>query len=206
MSTIAIDVDDTLYSFRDAARDELMRLAFHPEVPKDEQEIYQRAAYATWVDWRTPADLLGHRWMDVIDKCHEDEVILSREPFAGAVDVCVELFKEGHDLRYITSRKTHTKTATAHWLRSKGFPLGVDFLNQKTARLYVTGPDKMEYLKDCSALIDDRPSTVIRYLYQPGPCVHFPFVKAGEWNHNLTDVPGVYVAPTWAGIRHGLVK
>lgn len=201
MAKIAIDVDDTLYSFRDAARDELVRRSLsYGDTLEDqaERDIYSRAAYSTWTDWRTPHDLLGHRWVDVIDSCHEDAVILSRQPFAEANNVIWELADEGHEIMYITSRKEPTRKATLQWLHNHEFPY--------PGGLVVCGPDKSEYLKNCSALIDDRPRTIIKYLYQPAPVAHFAFVKAGEWNHNLTDVPGCYVSPTWLGIREGLRK
>jgi hypothetical protein len=202
VARIACDVDDTLYSFRETARDELVRRAQDSRHVKSRQ-VYERAAYATWNDWRTPADLLGgFRWGDVIDACHTDEVILSRTPYVGAVEVIWELVKAGHEITYMTSRKPPTAKATAEWLGKNGFPFAG--WNDGGAQLILSGSDKLPLLERHDVLIDDRPRTVIRFVFTPAATARFAFVKMGEWNFNLTDVPGVYVAPTWLGIREGL--
>jgi hypothetical protein len=70
--------------------------------------------------------------------------------------------------------------------------------------------NKIPLVSDCQYIIDDRPKTLVQFIYdaqwlhgrlrQPrlGFGLAFPF------NQNLTDVPGVYLAPTWGGIRYYL--
>lgn len=207
MSLIAVDVDDTLYSFTDTAREELMKRAQdRRRRSRPKRDVYERAAYASWPDWRAPVDMLGStRWVDVINSCHADDVILSRTPFEGAADVCLTLQEAGHKLIYLTSRQDHTFDATERWLVQNGFIYYDEGLD---AKLACTGPDKLPYLNEVqpSVLIDDRPSTLVRFVFGPAACARFAFAKKTDYNHNLTDVPGIYVSPTWSGIRDGLRK
>ena len=90
-STIAVDIDDTLYPFCDLARQVLTEEGFRRG---GDQMI--AAAYAPWPEWRSPVDLLGLKtWLDIIALCHDDELILSRTPYEGAVDVLWELVESG---------------------------------------------------------------------------------------------------------------
>ena len=76
-------------------------------------------------------------------------------------------------------------------------------------------------LRWCEALIDDRPKTVVQFvtgsmldrdtqgnvvIAMNGVHKRKAFVLMAPYNHNLTDIPGVFVAPSWAGIRYYLQK
>lgn len=195
MSKIAVDIDDTLYSFEDAAREECIRRG---------TPAHLNVAYHAWGDWRTPPDFLGvEEWMDVIEAVHHHETILEQQPYLHAADVLWDLVSWGHTLSYISSRDTSTERATRAWLRDCGFPIDGD-----GAEYLVTGyADKLAYLHDHDVLIDDRPKTLVTWVYQYGlHSARQGFALAKDLNRNLTDVPRIYVSPTWEGLRSGLVK
>jgi ribonucleotide monophosphatase NagD (HAD superfamily) len=48
--------------------------------------------------------------LNVIARCHDDEMILKQQPFPGAVETCMALMEAGHNLIYISNRKTETET------------------------------------------------------------------------------------------------
>lgn len=211
MATIAVDIDDTLYSFCDLARKVLTEEAFRTG---DERRTV--AAYAPWPEWRSPVDLLGlDEWMRIIGLCHDDEMILAQRPYDGAVEVLWELVDAGHDLLYISNRATETRLATQRWLVEQGFPIDVEWTEDECATLVVTAEDKKPYIAHCQYLIDDRPKTQVAFLTDPdwhadnrgtSTAQRKVFSLAKEFNRGLTDVPGIYLAPTWIGIRHFLVK
>ncbi len=194
MAQVAVDIDDNLYPFCDLARAILTEQGFEAG---DKKMI--AAAYAPWPEWRSPADLLGlETWLDVVAKCHDDDMILKQEPYAGSVDTLQELVDAGHELLYISNRATETRAATQGWLADNEFPEG---------GLVVTSKDKRSFVAYCQYLIDDRPKTLVNFAYDAqwngAPRVAFALTK--EYNRGLTDVPGIYLAPTWNGIRHYLI-
>lgn len=194
MSKIAVDIDDTLYSFTALAREVLAE-----EV---DNKLYNRAAYAPWTEWRTPPDLLGlDEWIKVIDRCHDDEKILSRDPFPGCQDVLAELAEE-HELVYVSNRMTERQEATEKWLDNNNFPLGEVICAQNH--------DKKSYLTDVQYIIDDRPKTLVQFVHdhdwQGDQRVAFGLMT--EYNRSLTDVPNIYLAPpsNWNLLRHYFIK
>jgi hypothetical protein len=199
MATIAVDIDDTLYGFCDLARRVLTEEGFRTG---DEKLI--SAAYAPWPEWRSPVDLLGlDEWLRIIALCHDDEKIEDQIPYDYAPEVLAEAVASGHELLYISNRATETEGATRRWLDA-WFPEG---------ELIVTSEDKKPYVAHCQYLIDDRPKTIIQFLFDRD----WPdqgsqddnrrrvFSLSKEFNRGLTDVPHVYLAPTWYGIRHYLI-
>ncbi len=131
-------------------------------------------------------------------ECHDDEMILKQRPYAGAVETLYALVDSGHELIYISNRATETKRATQQWLSNNLFPEG---------ELVVTSKDKTPFVACCRYLIDDRPKTLVNFTYDRqwdgAPRIAFALTK--EYNRGLTDVPGIYLAPTWHGIRHYLI-
>jgi len=207
MARIAVDIDDTLYSFCDLAR----RLITEEGFRTGDKQLIQ-AAYAPWPEWRTPPDLIGlDRWLEVIGWCHDSELIVSQTPYDGARETLDELVDAGHDLLYISNRATETEEATAEWLRRVKFPFHPAY-----SELVVTDQDKKPFLADCQYLIDDRPKTLVNFIFDPdwdeaGPGARRAFALTKEFNRGLTDVPHIYLAPTWAGLRYymagkGLIK
>lgn len=225
MTRLAIDVDDTLYSFANLARQVLA-----DEAIKRGDRNLERAAYASWDEWRTPNDLLGtETWLEIIAITHQPETIMSQVPFPGAAEILSELVKAGHDLTYISNRDPSTFHATAVFLHANGFPLhygachreeesGVawDSLNDGTAdglvetSLICTSKPKMPFIADCQYLIDDRPKTIFEFLadrtWDPAQGERKAFSLITPYNRALTDVPGVFLAPRWSLLRTGLAR
>jgi 5'(3')-deoxyribonucleotidase len=204
MSKIAIDIDSTLYPFETAARDEFMKLA----VERDDKSL-RRGAYVPWVEWRSPADATTlDDWLEVVDRVHQPKKISAQKPFPNAATVLQELHWQGYELVYLSQRTEDAHEATEQWLNDWGFP-------RPHAGL-VCCEDKAPHLSDCQYLIDDRPKTLVEFVYDftwrysHGSNPEHQRVAFGlcyEYNRALTDVPNIYLAPgSWEGIRYYLVK
>ena len=202
MAKIAVDIDDTLYSFGRLARQVLSEEAARLGDPKLEV-----CAYSPWSEWRVPPDIIGlDEWLRIIDLCHTEEQILSQQPYPDARDILCELVNEGHELVYVTSRNPERHNATDQWLYRNAFPEGP---------LACSGHDKTEHLKECQYVIDDRVSTLVRFVYDAewknlgrGKDPRVGFGLMTEYNRGLTDCPGIFLAPpeNWVLLRKGLVK
>lgn len=200
---IAIDVDSTLYSFEKVAREEFFNLALETG-----DESYLKGAYTPWTEWRSPADANGlDAWLAVIDRCHDADRILEQDPFPLAAQTLQELVDQGHSLIYVSDRASESATATEQWLRAHNFP----------EQELVCTRDKTPWLSQCRYLIDDRPKTLIEFVYDfvwknskgSGPTnQRMAFGLAYPYNQALTDVPNIFLAPgqSWAGIRYYLIK
>ena len=206
MATIAVDIDDSLYSFSALARGVMAEVAFNRG-----DKILERGAYASWDEWRTPADLLGvEAWMEIIEMCHTEERIVEQTPFPGAVDTLHELVNSGHNLLYISNRAPETWNATAKWLQRNEFPL------MRGHELYCTPDAKGPIIRHCQYIIDDRPKTLFEFMadfewrYKHGSSNGLKERKAFSlmtpYNRGLTDVPNLFLAPTWAVLRHFLIR
>lgn len=205
MARIAVDIDSTLYDFETPAREAFLTLA-----EKYDDPSIRQGAYHPWTEWRSPADVCGVEiWLEAIALCHDADAILQQVPFAGAVETCQALANEGHELMYISNRVTEAEDATGEWLANHGF-----FEGGKEPRLVVTTGDKKPYLQPCQYLIDDRLKTSIEFVYDYEwqysiDMRNLPveehkrraFVKAYQYNQAATDVPGLYLAPTWSGLN-----
>jgi hypothetical protein len=205
---IAVDIDSTLYDFETPAREAFTKLA---EERGDKSLL--RGAYHPWTEWRSPADACGLEvWLDAIAMVHSNDVILDQTPFPGSVETCAALVAEGYDLLYVSNRATESHEATLEWLHNCGFPQADSLVCNQFS-------DKKKALAECQYLIDDRPKTVIEFVFDPdwsasAPSMAFQrevpqrkaFVPAYPYNQNLTDVPNVYLAPTWAGLNSYMVS
>lgn len=213
MARIAIDLDDTLLDFNSLARFRLAQLA-------DERSDgrLRTAAYTPWDEWRSPNDLAGEDvWQEVIEWCHGEEQILSREPLPGSREALWDLHYAGHSLVYVSNRHPSTKEPTREWLYKHSFP--IDVTDTSAASLVCHTDDKLASIRDCQYLIDDRPKTLVGFLYGAmdfidawqeaetttglGPKVtgRKAFGLVMPYNRNLTDVPGIYLAPSWPLLR-----
>lgn len=202
---IAVDLDDTVYSFTALARRIMTKIGFENE---DKQMI--AAAYAAWPEWRSPVDLFGvDRWLEIIDMCHDSELILAQIPYLGASDTCNALMDAGHELLYISNRATETEGATREWLYDH------DFLSpSKPAELMCLTGDKTPHIAQCQYFIDDRPKNLISFVYDYDwtnkhgkaniDMQRRAFGLMTEFNRALTDVPRIYLAPTWSGLNYYL--
>jgi FMN phosphatase YigB (HAD superfamily) len=207
VTTIAVDVDNTLYSFEDAARQAYLDLA---EEQGDESLF--RGAYNPWGEWRSMMDTCGHiAGGDVIARVHSPDVISVQRPYDPAAEVLWDLVEEGYALRYISNRAPESHEATLRWLMSNHFPVGSALEPEVTSELICTFDDKIPLVRDCQYIIDDRPKTLVQFVYDrcwpyPNGRTRLGFGLAFPFNQNLTDIPGVFLAPTWSGIRYYLKK
>lgn len=209
MARIAVDIDDTLYSFTALARRVMTKLGFETG---DKQMI--AAAYASWPEWRSPTDLLGvERWLEIIDLCHDNDLITQQEPHLGAAETCRALMAAGHELLYISNRATETEDATATWLTRNGFMSFADVVDNKAELMCLMG-DKTPHIAQCQYFIDDRPKNLIQFVYDydwqnkwgsnRDDKKRRAFGLTTEFNRALTDVPRIYLAPTWSGLNYYL--
>lgn len=211
MANIAIDVDDTLYDFGRLAREILSEQALYC-TDVDLQRQLQAAAYSPWTEWRTPADLLPIEvWINIIKRCHEDDVIFQQALFPGCRTVLWKLIECGHSITYISNRAVPTYGATAGWIERCDLPHATGYdgegntLNGRVT-LICTSEPKIPLLIDCQYMIDDRPRTLIEFLadrhWVPGERKAFGLHRS--YNSSLTDVTGVYLAPSWYLLDHYL--
>ena len=210
MAKIAVDIDDTLYSFRDIAKDAL----FHLAQERGDKEILS-AAYTEALQWRTLADVAGNETlMEAIELAHSPEVMNQTLPFRGAPETLYALVNQGHELIYISNRDEKAADATRNWLLRHSFP---DPGSTFGVELKCLWGDKIPHLTDCQYIIDDRASTLIKFVHdydwerrhmdragvenpRKGFGIHAPH------NTNLTDVKNIYLAPTWGGLNYYFVR
>lgn len=196
----AIDIDSTLYDFMTPAREGFLRLA---DTTGDKALL--RGAYSAWVEFRSPADVCGSEvWMEVISMCHSPEVILRQTPFPGAVETLQSLVGEGYDIMYCSNRNEESAKATRQWLAQEGFPLG------DHVEVRCTMEEKASYLAECQYIIDDRPKTLLDFVYSRdwdrtrGERKGLSLIY--EYNRALTDIPSIFLSPTWAGLAGWLTR
>lgn len=205
MTTVAIDIDDTLYSFGQLARETFVEVALE----RGDKRL-QRAAYCAWGEWRSPSDVVDNDyWMEVIDRCHQPEVIREQVPFSGAVETLQELVHQGYHLIYISNRSPEVADATYDWLYDNGFPTG------SVVDLICTTEDKARHVGQCQYIIDDRPKTLVEFVYDfTWKFSHGSenlkkqrkgFGLFGDYNRALTDIPNVYLAPNWKLLRQYMI-
>lgn len=222
MAKIAIDIDSTLYDFTTPFREAFLDLAEQdPDLTEEDKDKLFKGLYFPWLEWRAPVDAVGLPLFErALARVHANDMILSQRPFAGARETLQELVDAGHELLYVSNRASESLGATSQWLMANNFPVG---------ELQVIEPPKgkMEAVSDCQFIIDDRPRTLVEFVYdhkwfqhtvlyawhyvqQPHGLSFEDHVRqAGrkgfglmyEYNRNLTDVRGIYLAPTWAGLR-----
>lgn len=192
MSKVAVDIDDSLYDFNSLAQEMMSKVAIERG-----DKTFQSGAYSTWNEWRTPSDLLDEEWQGVIDLCHRDHIIRTRTPFNHAALTLQKIFDMGNDIVYISNRSENAYDATYEWLVDHGFPMAKS--------LICTTGEKSQHIADCQYIIDDRPKTLVEFVYNYnwkyddviGMRPRVGFGLFCEYNRALTDVPGIYLAPNW---------
>lgn len=199
---IAIDIDSTLYDFASPCRQAFLDLALE----HDDKEEYFKGGYLHWGEWRSPADVCGpEAFQEALDIVHSDKIIKEQPPYAYSEEVVNEI-RDQHEMFYISARDTASKGATEEWL----FELN-DF---PEAPVITTFDDKIPYLIECQYIIDDRAKTLVDFVYDFNwkytyGAINPDMQRKGfgllfEYNRALTDIPNVYLAPTWHGIRYYL--
>jgi len=190
--------DNTLYDFASECREAFFEMA----IEENDKSIL-RGAYAPTMEWRSFADVLGfERLSEAIDRVHSPESILEQPPYKNAVRICRALESEGHSIKYVTTRKGDKHNATDEWLAINDFPNG---------ELICSDENKEEHLSDCQYLIDDRPKTILNFIYDFNWTANNGATRKafGLWfpyNQALTDVRNVLLAPTWRGIEYYLER
>lgn len=200
MSRIAVDIDSTLYDFCALACQTMGEMA---EERGDER--LRNAAYSTtWTEWRTPIDLAGEEaWADVVERCHSASVILRQEPFPGAVEALWDLAHAGHEIVYVSNRDSSTYGPTKAWLQKQEFPCPGEWYGDVAPELLCHTDDKLASIRDCQYLIDDRPKTLVGFVNGDArgdwgrSIERKAFGLVMPYNRNLTDIPGIYLAPSW---------
>ncbi len=205
MTRIAIDIDDTLYSFSDVVKDALFRIG----IEKDQKDVFS-AAYSGMGQWRTPVDVIGiESWLEAIGIVHHPDVIEAQIPYSGAADTVRALWKNGHSITYVSNRQKSSEKATHNWLKRNGFPLHED---SKSIELICSMENKLELVRHCQYIIDDRPKYLVEFVYDADWSHDFPddqrrgFGLLTPYNNNLTDISNIYLAPSWAGMNYYLVE
>lgn len=205
MDKIAIDIDDTLYPFSNVAKDALFRLAHE----KRDKSIFG-AAYSGATQWRMPTDIAGvDTWLEAIGLSHHPDVISEQQPYIGAADTIKALWKSGHQIMYISNRSERATKATHEWLKKNGFPIPEQ---SKAIELVCTMEDKLELMEKCRYAVDDRPKTLVEFVFDYDWKHDHPneqrkgFGILSPYNENLTDVPNIYLAPSWAGLNYYFVS
>lgn len=193
MSLISIDIDDTLLDFSSAVREAFFEMAI-----ESGDKSLLKGAYIPTAEWRSLTDAhTVEAALEAIDRVHRN--IDQSVPHIYAPEICWDLIEAEHEILYVTSRKNEYYEPTLLWLFDNGFPKG---------KLICSANDKSEHLKKCRYLIDDRPRTIVEFLYN---CnwngdERLAFGLWRDYNRALTDIPGVYLAPTWKGIQFYLRK
>lgn len=202
---IAVDIDSTLYDFSTPCRQAFLDLALE----HGDKEEYFKGGYMSWPEWRSPADVCGiDAFLETLDIVHSDEVIKAQLPFTHSEEVVQDIARE-HEIFYISARKEESQDATEEWL--------FEICDYPEARVVCTMEDKIPYVAECQYIIDDRCKTIVDFVYdftwkytygslEGADNQRKAFGLLYEYNRNLTDIPNVYLAPTWAGIRYYLER
>lgn len=156
-------------------------------------------AYSNNYEWRNLVDHDQKLAFEAIEIVHKRAD--SYKPFDRAVDTLWEVYESGQEILYIGARKEIHNEVTLEFLSFNGFPEG---------ELICADPSKgkLGYLTECQYLIDDRPRTIFEFLYDKeweGDS-RKAFALWRPYNQNLTDLKGLYLAPTWGGLRYYLKK
>lgn len=200
MSVVAIDVDETLYSFDTAIRDAFFDMAEE----RDDKSIL-RMAYSNNQEWRNLVDHDQKLAFEAIERVHSKQDTFT--PFPGSEEVVNKIHKSGHSIKYVGARKDIHQDVTEDFLWWNNFPPG---------ELICADPSrgsKLEYIQDCQYLIDDRPRTILEFLNDPIYVLATTheqdrkvFALWRPYNQNLTEVKNLYLAPTWRGLEFYLKR
>jgi 5'(3')-deoxyribonucleotidase len=173
---LAIDIDSTLHPYWDQLA-EIAKRRFDVDLPYDSQ--------ATWAIKRlTPEQLKA-----CIHETHTKELVLSAEPYPGAVETVTRWHEQGHFIHITSHRATDAHPHTSEWLTNIGLPHDELYCSyDKIARCVEIGID---------VLIDDSPVNLENAVANgiTAATIEHP------WNK---DVEGVIIAPDWAGLAERL--
>lgn len=191
---IAIDIDETLYSFDSALRDVVFEIAEE----RDDKSVL-KLAYSNNHEWRNLVDHDKELAFEAIERVHSN--CLEYDVFPGVHETLWAIKNSSVQIKYVSHRKSVHQRNTELWIALQDLPNGEVVCADPTQ-------SKSHYLYDCSYLIDDRPRTLLDFLYKEDWLYSGEPRKAfGLWrpyNQNLTEINNLYLAPTWKGLNYYL--
>ena len=176
---IAIDIDSTLHHYWDDFAAAAKR-RFGVSLPYDQQ--------VTWaIDRLKPEQLRA-----CIAETHAHDIVLSSEPYPGAVEVVRRWHERGHWIHITSHRATDAHDATAKWLERIGLPY--DDLHCSYDK--ITRAAELEI----DLLIDDSPVNLVRAIENgiKGATLIHP------WNRDVIEEEDVIAADDWYELERKL--
>ena len=176
---IAIDIDSTLHHYWDQFADAARR-RFGVELSYDEQ--------VTWeIGLLRPEQLRA-----CVAETHCADIVLSSEPYPGAVETVARWHADGHFIHVTSHRAVESHDHTAEWLERIGLPF--DDLH--------CSYDKISRCTelDIDVLIDDSPVNLARaqeHGILPATILH-------PWNRELCELEGITCAEDWPSLAGAL--
>lgn len=176
---IAVDIDSTLHHYWDQLAGAARR-RFGIELPYDEQ-----------MGWDIEA-LSEAQLAACVGETHSDAVILSSEPYPGAVETIAAWRATGHEIHVTSHRIDAARGATARWLEQIGLPY--DELHCSF--------DKVAYCveRGIGLLVDDSPVNLAR-AREAGIAAA---TLAHPWNRSLCGRDGIVCAEDWPALGRAL--
>lgn len=104
----------------------------------------------------------------------------------------VQRLADRYDVYFLSNRNEGSQLATERWVAEHILD---------NPEVVCTMDSKSNWLKDTSVLLDDRPKTLVEFIYSYGPEDALAFGKMYEYNRSLTDLEGIWLSPTWGGIE-----
>jgi hypothetical protein len=172
---IAVDIDSTLHPYWDQLA-EVAERRFGVKLPYDEQ--------VTWtIEHLTPRQLSA-----CIAETHGSELVLSAEPYPGAVDVIAGWRAAGHTIHVASHRAPDAHDHTAEWLAR----IGLEFDELRCDY------GKVGWAAEASIglLVDDSPVNLLA-ARDSGIA---PATLRHPWNADLCDREGIACAESWPAL------
>jgi uncharacterized HAD superfamily protein len=172
MTRIGIDIDGTIYNFRDKLRDYI-----HETTGRPLEEMSIEAN--TWLFFDDQWGYSIEEYLAFIDQgVHDKEIFWRGEVYDNALWGVSELYRSGFEIVFITARGYHglvdqCKMATEYWLNSHGFPY----------HELIIDSDKTKY--DLDILIDDAPE----HFFLRSQAGLDTLIYDQSWNRDLHDSP-----------------
>jgi hypothetical protein len=177
---IAVDIDSTLHPYWDQLA-EVAERRFGVKLPYERQ--------LTWsIDHLTPQQLA-----ECIAETHSADLVLSAEPYPGAVDVVAGWRAAGHTIHVASHREPDVHDHTAEWLAR----IGLDFDELRCDY------GKVDWAAETGIglLVDDSPVNLLA-ARDNGIA---PATLRHPWNAELCDREGIACAETWPGLGDVLI-
>ena len=156
-----------------------------------ERRFGVKLPYEQQVTWEIE-HLTPQQVAECVAETHRAELVLSAEPYPGAVDVLAQWRAAGHTIHVASHRAPDAHDHTARWLGR----IGVEFDELRCDYGKVDWAAEM----GIGLLVDDSPVNLLRardFGIEPATLRH-------PWNAELCAREGITCADTWAGLRDAL--